>query len=348
MKRCSIRNLCIFIGAVFQIIWLIIILSTIPNDTDSIQCSIATSQPTTKQIIDHSILTADTTTADMTSSSLSPKNNKTKCFLFVMILSSINGKSRRDAIRSTWMLDHIKLEPKVIIKFIIGTSSLGPDQSLYTEQEQYNDLLLLPELKESFNNLTRKVLSSFVHINKLFSYQYLLKGDDDSFIRLDVLLHELSLRPSHTKYYWGFFDGRSVPKKAGRYKESEWFVCDLYIPYALGGGYVLSNDLVSRMVVNSDGLQLYNSEDISVGLWLSGFDIERKHDVRFDTEYKSRGCHNDYLVSHKQSESDMIEKYTNIKRNGKQCTTEKQVRGSYHYNWKVPPSQCCKREKGIP
>ena len=343
--RCSVRNLCVLIGAAFQIIWLAILLFNIPNDTDSVQCS------TTNQPILNNIITDSRSNPPSTDHQQEPiDQRKTKCFLFVMILSSINGKSRRDAIRNTWMLYHDTLEPGVIIKFIIGTLSIQfeQSQSLHRENEEHSDLLFLPKLKDSFNNLTRKVLSSFVQIDKSFTYDYLFKGDDDTFIRLDVLLGELNKRPLHTKYYWGFFDGRSVPKKGGRYKETEWFVCDLYVPYALGGGYVLSSDLVSRIVVNSDGLQLYISEDISVGLWLSGFDVERKHDVRFNTEYKSRGCQNVYLVSHKQSETDMIEKYTNIKKNGKQCTEEKQLRGSYHYNWEVSPSQCCKREKGIP
>ena len=336
--------------AVFQVSWLIIVWNT-PTNTDSL-CANTRSNCGREQVknLQSSEREDSTTTATRREQELLHQK-KIKCFLFVMILSSVDGRSRRDAIRSTWMLKYFLLQPKVIVKFLIGTLSLSSEQlqALTEENNEFEDLLLLKDLKESFNNLTRKVLTGFIHINQSYSYYYLFKGDDDTFIRLDILLNELSERVSHSKYYWGFFDGRSKPKKLGKYKETEWFVCDLYVPYALGGGYVLSGDLVSRITVNADGLKHYNSEDISVGLWLSGFDIERKHDVRFDTEYKSRGCQNVYLVSHKQSEQDMREKYKNIQtNNGKQCIEEKQVRGSYHYNWEVPPSQCCKRQNGIP
>ena len=76
--------------------------------------------------------------------------------------------------------------------------------------------------------------------------------------------------------------------------------------------------------------------------------MERRHDVRFDTEYKSRGCQNVYLVSHKQTEDMMRDKYKNMNTIGRQCIEETQLRKSYEYNWKVPPSQCCERQMGIP
>ena len=33
------------------------------------------------------------------------------------------------------------------------------------------------------------------------------------------------------------------------------------------------------------------------GVWLSPYEAERRHDVRFDTEFVSRGCQNEYIVS---------------------------------------------------
>ena len=40
--------------------------------------------------------------------------------------------------------------------------------------------------------------------------------------------------------YWGFFDGRAPVMKKGKWAEKDYKLCDKYIPYALGGGYVLS------------------------------------------------------------------------------------------------------------
>ncbi len=38
-----------------------------------------------------------------------------------------------------------------------------------------------------------------------------------------------------------------------------------------------------------------------MGTWLAPLKVNRVHDVRFDTEFRSRGCSNSYLMSHKQS-----------------------------------------------
>lgn len=72
-----------------------------------------------------------------------------------------------------------------------------------------------------------------------------------------------------------------------------------------------------------------------------------RHDVRFDTEFESRGCNNKYLVQHKISQADMRERYQNLIETGKLCKEETKRRPSYEYDWTVPPSQCCKRSATI-
>ncbi|KAB1268733.1 Beta-1; 3-galactosyltransferase 6 [Camelus dromedarius] len=149
------------------------------------------------------------------------------------------------------------------------------------------------------------------------AFEFVLKADDDSFARLDALLAELRL-------------------------------CDYYLPYALGGGYVLSADLVHYLRLSREYLRAWHSEDVSLGAWLAPVDVQREHDPRFDTEYKSRGCSNQYLVTHKQSLEDMLEKHQTLAREGRLCKREVQLRLSYVYDWSAPPSQCCQRKEGIP
>ena len=90
--------------------------------------------------------------------------------------------------------------------------------------------------------------------------------------------------------------------------------------------------------------RLYNSEDISVGVWVAALaNVNRLHDPRFDTEYVSRGCSNSYLVTHKQDEQAMRNLFSNLKQTGNLCVKEYKTRKSYIYNWNVPPSKCCIR-----
>ena len=109
----------------------------------------------------------------------------------------------------------------------------------------------------------------------------------------------------------------------------------------------MSHDLVEFIVANSRYLQLYNSEDVSLGVWLSSIELHRIHDTRFDTEFRSRGCLNDYLVTHKQTASLMKLKFSYFRDTGQICSKEFKLRNSYHYNWNVPPSLCCTRNKTL-
>lgn len=266
--------------------------------------------------------------------------------LVALVLSGPKGRLRRDVIRETWKTYCKPSEnPAVLVQFVIGTLDLNPSEleAITHEQQTYHDLVLLPNLKESYYNLTLKLLQSFVWADENLKFSYLLKCDDDSFVMLHLIAEELSERTSKQSYYWGFFDGRATPKKAGKYIEKEWFLCDRYLPYALGGGYVVSVDLVHKVALMSDGLRLYNNEDTSMGVWLSPYKAERKHDSRFDTEFKSRGCHNDYLISHKQSPEDMRSKHKLLQSRGVLCKQEHLIRKSYEYNWNVEPSKCCDR-----
>ena len=123
-----------------------------------------------------------------------------------------------------------------------------------------------------------------------------------------------------------------------------YFSFQSYLPYALGGGYVLSRQLVNYIVINAPLLQSYQSEDVSLGVWLAPLNINRHHDIRFDTEYQSRGCIDSFLIQHKQSPLDMRAKYRSLQSLERLCSSgEIEHHLAYDYNWKVPPTRCCVR-----
>ena len=277
------------------------------------------------------------------------KSSHKNYLLVVLILSSLEGRGRRDSIRRTWLKGYKKKEVGVLVQFAIGTKDLSTSdmEALSSEQTTHGDLLLLSDLQESYFSLTKKVLLSFKTVDANINFSYLLKCDDDTFVILDTILKELAQRTSKQSYYWGFFDGRAPVLRKGKWTEKKWFLCDRYLPYALGGGYILSHDLVKHIVSNSDSLILYNSEDVSVGVWLSPYNVERRHDMRFNTEYATKGCRNQYVVSHKQIVGDLLSKQGLLEEKGKQCDKEYQAMLSYLYNWTVEPSKCCERKSRI-
>ena len=228
----------------------------------------------------------------------SPGPNANHTRLMILVLSKVKGKENRDVIRETWMKKYRERTSEVILKFSIGTEGLSSldVENLISESTTYDDLLLLPHLHDTYNNLTRKMLQSFVAIDKRYHFSYILKCDDDSFVVLDTILRELKQRRSNRNYYWGYHFERANVEKEGKRAEHKWFLCDTYFPYAAGGGYILSQDLVRRIVNSSDGLVMYNNEDISIGIWISPYDIERNHDKRFNTYPSSSSCSDSQIV----------------------------------------------------
>lgn len=267
-----------------------------------------------------------------------------QCYLFFSILSGPKSILQRKAMRETWLAPRY-YNQKIAWKFIIGTKNLtyAAQQELQMEQVENSDLLFLTDFVDSYEGLSAKLLRSMVWVNQNVDSKFVMKLDDDSFVRVDVLLKDLVKRQHLGRLYWGFFRGNANVKRVGPWAERDWYLSDNYLPYALGGGYILSSDLVGYISSVSDLLQLYKSEDVSVGAWLAPVKLNRIHDIRFDTEYKSRGCHNDDIVSHKQKADDMYMKHDQLVHHNKLCREEEEVMLTFDYDWKVPPSKCCKR-----
>lgn len=249
--------------------------------------------------------------------------------------------------------NHVKL----LHYFAIGTNELSTRETvaIQKENEIHKDLLLIADLKDSYANLTKKVIRSIGALDHMSPFKYLLKVDDDTYVKLDLLIDELkkydqslakqfySFQLPRPELYWGYFNGRAQIKIHGQWKENSFNLCDRYIPYALGGGYIISRKLVGLLAVNSHLLSTYSSEDISMGIWLSTFrNIYRKHDVRFDTSYMPRKCKNYHLVLHKRTMADMMKLNNNLlcTFNGANDTSIQRPK-EYFYDWNQVPSKCC-------
>lgn len=192
---------------------------------------------------------------------------KLQCYLFILIMTSPKGNIKRQAMRETWLKTKVYSNMVVVSRFIIGMKDLPriTQKEIMREQKQYSDLHLLVNHKDSYQALTMKLLKSFVWIRENVDAKFVMKVDDDSFVRLDKLLPSLQERQSIGHIYWGFFRGSANVKRTGPWKEEKWFLSDHYLPYALGGGYVISFDLLEYLWKNADWITQYNSEDVSLG-----------------------------------------------------------------------------------
>lgn len=282
-----------------------------------------------------------------------------------------NGFLHQDTVyQQSFTLDHFikkistpktpnqnELNVKILHYFAIGSENLPfiESNALAKEHAKHNDLLLLNDLSDSYANLTLKLLKTITAVGNIESFEYMLKTDDDTYVKLDYLLEDLyeyekSIKHKKTtvnsikpELYWGYFNGRATIKTHGQWKEANFNLCDRYLPYALGGGYVLSKNLVHFIAENHHTLSRYVSEDISVGVWLSSHrNVYRKHDPRFDTGYLPRKCRNYHIVLHKRTPEHMKDAYRGFLCTFKQANDSRVRRpAEYFYDWARPQTQCC-------
>lgn len=133
----------------------------------------------------------------------------------VLVLSGPDNEVKRDAIRATWMKfannifeengeklykwNHTWTEqqerPEFIkFYFVIGTHGLSKTKLMRLDMEnnRSNDLLLLDSFEDYYNNLALKMLHSLIWLSSnLKNLKYLIKCDDDSFVRVDLIIKDL-------------------------------------------------------------------------------------------------------------------------------------------------------------
>lgn len=223
--------------------------------------------------------------------------------------------------------------------------------NLQREQGKHNDILLLPNHYDTYYNLTEKILQAFNVLTQAFKFSYLIKVDDDTYVKLDTLINELmsydnKLLRKKEEYginplpqlYWGYFNGRATIKHHGQWKEYNYYLSKNYLPYALGGGYVLSRKLCEYISNSSQILSQYASEDVSVGTWLAPLrNVYRWHDPRFDTAFLPRKCKSYHLVLHKRS----IEMMSQIFDDNLCSGTAYSSVLEYYYDWTKTADKCC-------
>ena len=71
------------------------------------------------------------------------------------------------------------------MKFVVGHD----DGALAAEAEEFGDILFA-DVPESYDNLNLKLLAAMKIVHACYEYRFVFHADDDSFVRIDLLLPE--------------------------------------------------------------------------------------------------------------------------------------------------------------
>jgi galactosylxylosylprotein 3-beta-galactosyltransferase len=268
--------------------------------------------------------------------------------LAIIVPSSAANAAQRQMLRDTWLRwQHSLPGVRIATRFLVGRRDAGAEalRRVASEHERHGDLLQL-DVSDDYRNLTAKTAGGLVWAgDEALGARHVLKTDDNAFVRLDLLLDELRAAPA-TRFYWGNFRAdEPTHNPNSRWYDSNWTMCDTTVPYAFGGGYVLSGDLARYVRTNAPLLRHWVSEDLSVGAWLAPLDVETRHDLRFDTATVSRGCRSIWLVTKKQSPAMMQAKWDRLNGGLPMCSPDQDFEelsdesGMRRVDFSKPPSK---------
>ncbi|KAJ1703925.1 hypothetical protein LUZ63_003704 [Rhynchospora breviuscula] len=237
---------------------------------------------------------------------LAESRGRSKYFMVIGINTAFSSRKRRDSIRNTWMPQgekrkKLEEEKGIIVRFVIGHSSISGgivDRAIEAEDKKHGDFMRLDHV-EGYLELSGKTKTYFATAVSMWDADFYIKVDDDVHVNIASLGHVLSKLLMKPRIYIGCMkSGPVLSKKGVRYYEPEhWKFGDSgnkYFRHATGQLYAISKDLATYISINQHVLHKFINEDVSLGSWFIGLDVEHIDDRRLccgtppDCEWKTQ------------------------------------------------------------
>ncbi|KAM1786358.1 hypothetical protein ACFX12_039148 [Malus domestica] len=243
--------------------------------------------------------------------------------LFIGILSAGNHFAERMAVRKSWMQHNLIRSSKVVARFFVALHAKKEvNVELKKEAEFFGDIVIVPYM-DNYDLVVLKTVAICEYGARRMAAKYIMKCDDDTFIRVDAVIKEAYKVPEGKSLYVGNINYFHKPLRYGKWAVTyeEWPEED-YPPYANGPGYILSSDIANFVVseFESRKLRLFKMEDVSMGMWVEKFNSAKPVEYVHSFKFCQFGCVEDYYTAHYQSPRQMICMWDKLKRLGRpQC-----------------------------
>ncbi|OIW04764.1 hypothetical protein TanjilG_08647 [Lupinus angustifolius] len=249
---------------------------------------------------------------DLESLKASPISAQTSLDLLIGVFSTANNFKRRMAVRRTWMQYNAIRSNTTAVRFFVGLhKSQIVNEELWKEAQTYRDIQLMPFV-DYYSLITWKSLATCIFGTEVVSAKFVMKTDDDAFVRVDEVLGSLKrINLAHGLLY-GLINSDSKPH---RNSDSKWYISPQewseanYPPWAHGPGYVISHDIAKTVYrkYREGHLKMFKLEDVAMGIWIADMKKEGL-EVRYENEGRvyNEGCKDGYVVAHYQGPREML------------------------------------------
>ncbi|KAJ8437491.1 hypothetical protein Cgig2_007468 [Carnegiea gigantea] len=191
-------------------------------------------------------------------------------------------------------------EKGIVVRFVIGHSSIAGgilDKAADAENKRHGDILRLDHV-EGYLELSAKTKTYFATAVSQWDADFYVKVDDDVHVNIATLGHTLVRHRKKPHVYIGCMkSGPVLAQKGVKYHEPEYWkfgeIGNRYFRHATGQLYAISKDLASYILINQHILHKFANEDVSLGSWFIGLDVEHIDDRRLccgtppDCEWKA-------------------------------------------------------------
>lgn len=240
--------------------------------------------------------------------------------LVVAVNSPPSHFEQRSAVRASWAQLQSLTDPKLnrisvadkasmVVRFVIGDTD-DPTMAalLKSESDKYHDIVRVP-VKETVTTSMKKNGEFLKWAHVTYNYDWAFMCMDDSFVRIDKVLAELTKLGKEKVYF-----GKVVSDRPVLRSEDSSTPFRVYPPYVSEVGIGLSHDLADFVVNNIDQLAYPvaspSGAGIAMGNWFSGTTITPVDTERIHINHE--GCDKQMLVQGNVRPAVMKETFINL------------------------------------
>ncbi|XP_065875534.1 probable beta-1,3-galactosyltransferase 2 [Euphorbia lathyris] len=280
-------------------------IQTLDKTISNLEMELAAARATQETILSGSPLSEDVKTGS---------SRKKRYLMVIGINIAFSSRKRRDSVRMTWMPQgekgkKLEEEKGIIVRFVIGHSATTGgilDRAIEAEDRKHGDFLRLDHV-EGYLELSAKTKIYFATATALWDADFYVKVDDDVHVNIATLGETLVRHRKKPQLYIGCMkSGPVLNQKYVKYHEPEYWkfgeAGNKYFRHATGQLYAISKDLATYISINQHVLHKYANEDVSLGSWFIGLDVDHIDDRRLccgtppDCEWKAQAG-NIYVAS---------------------------------------------------
>lgn len=213
------------------------------------------------------------------------------------------------AVRKSWFQHRSIKSAKVVARFFVALHRRKEvNAELMKEAKFFRDIVVVPYM-DNYDLVVLKTIAICEYGVRTVAAKYIMKCDDDTFVRVDAINSEVRKVPRNISLYIGNINYYHRPLRHGKWAVSyeEWPE-EEYPPYANGPGYIMSSDIAQNIVSDfqKHKLRLFKMEDVSVGMWVESYNSSSPVKYIHSLKFCQFGCVEGYYTAHYQSPKQMI------------------------------------------